>query len=263
LTAPYLSIIIPAHNEEHRLPVSLENLFQFLLSQPYTAEVLVVENGSHDQTFQVASDIAKTYQKADEAGIPLMRVLQEAGRGKGLAVRRGMLEANGKYRFMCDADFSMPVEEISRFIPPQKENADLVIASREITGAVRYGEPAFRHLVGRIYNFLIRLIILPGLHDTQCGFKCFRDEVAVELFQQQKNNGWSFDVEVLFIAQQRGYNIEELPIPWHFNPESKINVLRDALRMFIDLIHIRLNWHRGTYQGADLPELHRPSSIKT
>jgi dolichyl-phosphate beta-glucosyltransferase len=261
LTAPFLSIIIPAHNEEHRLPVTLEKVFDFLRAQPYTAEVLVVENGSHDQTFQIASNFASAYNKPLEAGLPLMRVLQEASRGKGLAIRRGMLEANGKYRFMCDADFSMPVEEINRFIPTQMNNADIVIASREIKGAIRYDEPLSRHLVGRIYNFLIRLIVVHGLHDTQCGFKCFRDEVAVDLFQQQKMTGWSFDVEVLFIAQQRGYSIVEIAIPWYFNPESKINVLRDSIRMLIDLINIRRNGHRGAYQSAILPKTHTTSSI--
>lgn len=249
MTSPFLSIIIPAHNEEHRLPITLDRLFVFLRSQPYTAEVLVVENGSHDNTFRIARDFADAYLPPGLEGFPVMRVLQESERGKGRAVRSGMLAAEGKYRFMCDADFSMPVSEINRFLPPEQTNADIVIASRETPGAVRYDEPVLRHLVGRAYNNLIRLIAVPGLHDTQCGFKCFRDHVAEELFQKQTITGWSFDVEVLYIAQQRGFKIVELPIPWHFNPDSKINILRDSFRMAIDLLTIRFNGIRGVYNG--------------
>lgn len=247
MPTPFLSIIIPAHNEEHRLPLTLDKLFAFLRAQSYISEVLVVENGSQDNTFQIARDFAKSYTEKRKKGIPEMQVLQEVARGKGRAVRRGMLAARGKYRFMCDADFSMPISEINRFIPPQLRGADIVIASREVSGAVRYNEPIFRHLVGRIYNNLIRLIAVPGLHDTQCGFKCFREEVAEDLFQRQTLSGWSFDVEVLFIALQRGYTIKELPVQWYFNPDSKVNVFKDSLRMALDLVTIRLNGFRGIY----------------
>ena len=249
LAAPFLSIIIPAHNEEHRLPVTLDKLFVYLRAQNYVAEVLVVENDSHDRTFQIASNFAEAYRQPGEIGCPQMRVVQESERGKGRAVKRGMLEASGKYRFMCDADFSMPVTEINRFLPPQLDNVDIVIASRETPGAVRYNEPVFRHVIGRIYNNLIRLIAVPGLHDTQCGFKCFREAVAIDLFQHQTIPGWSFDVEVLYIAQQRGYEIVELPIPWYFNPDSKVNVLKDSFQMALDLLTIRLNGIQGAYHG--------------
>jgi dolichyl-phosphate beta-glucosyltransferase len=249
LATPFLSIIIPAHDEEHRLPITLDKLFVFLREQAYVAEVLVVENGSQDRTFQIAQDFALAYREEGKAGYPQMRVLQETERGKGRAVRRGMLAARGEYRFMCDADFSMPISEINRFIPPQLNGADIVIASREAGGAVRYNEPFFRHLVGRAYNNLIRLIAVPGLHDTQCGFKCFREPVAEDLFQRQTLTGWSFDVEVLHIAQQRSYKIIELPISWYFNPDSKINVFRDSFRMALDLLTIRYNSLRGVYNG--------------
>jgi dolichyl-phosphate beta-glucosyltransferase len=249
LAAPFLSIVIPAHNEEHRLPITLDKLFVFLRAQAYIAEVLVVENGSDDHTLQITQDFAKAYKRPGKKGYPEMRVLQETNPGKGRAVNRGMLAARGKYRFMCDADFSMPVPEINRFIPPQLNGADVVIASREAPGAVRHNEPIFRHLIGRAYNNLIRLIAVPGLHDTQCGFKCFRDSVAIDLFHQQTITGWSFDVEVLYIAQRRGYKIVELPIPWYFNPDSKVNVFKDSWRMALDLLTIRLNGLRGIYHG--------------
>lgn len=235
----FLSIIIPVFNEERRLPATLEQVFSFLSSQPYPSEVLVVENGSLDQTLAIAEQYARTH--------PQLKVLQTGRKGKGFAVQQGMLAACGEYRFMCDADFSMPVGEINRFLPPALTRYDIAIASREAPGAVRYNEPHYRHLVGRIFNGLIRLIALPGLHDTQCGFKCFRAEVAQELFEKQTISGWSFDVEVLFIARQRGYRIVELPIHWYFNPESKISVLRDAFRMAIDLFAIRVNALRGVY----------------
>jgi dolichyl-phosphate beta-glucosyltransferase len=240
LSNPYLSIIIPAYNEEHRLPKTLVQVLSFIQVQDYPVEVIIVENGSQDRTFQIAQSFAERY--------PQFRVLKTNQQGKGLAVQLGMLEALGEYRFMCDADFSMPVTEINRFLPPILRTYDVAIASREAPGAVRYNEPHYRHLVGRIFNGLIRLLALPGLHDTQCGFKCFRGPVAEELFQRQTLTGWSFDVEVLYIARQRGYKVIEIPIPWYFNPESKISVMRDSIRMALDLLTIRFNGLRGIYR---------------
>jgi dolichyl-phosphate beta-glucosyltransferase len=160
-----------------------------------------------------------------------------------------MLEAQGEYRFMCDADFSMPVTEINRFLPPILNGYDIAIASREAPGAVRHCEPHYRHFIGRGFNTLIRLMALPGLHDTQCGFKCFPAHVAEDLFKRQTLTGWSFDVEVLFIARKLGYKILEIPIHWYFNPDSKIRVLKDSIRMGLDLLTIRLNALRGQYDS--------------
>lgn len=235
----FLSIIIPAHNEETRLPASLGQVFAFLERQPYTAEVLVVENGSTDRTLETALEFARRY--------PRLRVLHEDLPGKGRAVRRGILEAQGEYRFIADADFSMPVDQINRFLPPAVES-DIVIASREAPGAVRYNEPAYRHLTGRIFNLMIRLLVLPDLQDTQCGFKCFRASVAEDIFRRQTLTGWAFDVEVLAIARLRGYTITELGIPWYFNPDSKVRLVRDSWRMFLDLLKIRRNLRQGLYE---------------
>lgn len=239
MTPIFLSIVIPVFNEEKRLPKTFEKLFAFLRQQPYQSEVIVVENGSQDRTLEIAMQYAQIY--------PQLKVMQVDGRGKGLAVQHGILAARGEYRFMCDADFSMPVSEINRFLPPALTGYDIAIASREAPGAVRYNEPHYRHIIGRIYNGLIRLLALPGLHDTQCGFKCFRAAVAEELFKLQTLNGWSFDVELLFIARMKGYTVVELPIPWYFNSESKVSVLRDSLRMALDLLTIRVNALRGVY----------------
>jgi len=239
LVAPFLSIIIPVYNESTRLPGALRELLEFLDPQPYQAEILVVENGSTDQTWQIALEFAEKDER--------VRALQSQLRGKGLAVRQGMLAARGEYRFMCDVDFSMPVAEINRFLPPALENADIIIASREAPGSVRYNEPSYRHLVGRVYNLMIRLLALPGLHDTQCGFKCFRGSVVENVFPLQTLTGWSFDVEILFIARRWGYKIIELPIPWYFNDQSKIRVLQDSFHMALDLLSIRWNALRGRY----------------
>jgi glycosyltransferase involved in cell wall biosynthesis len=240
LDKPFLSLILPARNEETRLPRSLGQVFAFLEKQPYSSEVLLVENGSIDRTLQVAQKFAGNF--------PSLRVLQETRPGKGGAIRRGILEARGEYRFVADVDFSMPVEEMNRFLPPACA-CDIAIASREAPGAVRFNEPYYRHFTGRVFNFLIRTIILPDLQDTQCGFKCFRAMAAEDIFRFQTLTGWSFDVEVLFIARRRGYAIHEIGIPWYYGAGSRISVLRDSWRMFLDLLTIRRNARRGMYDG--------------
>ena len=235
----FLSIVIPAHNEETRLPGTLEQVFRFLEGQDFSAEVIVVENGSNDRTYEIARGFAKEH--------PTLRVIQNDWRGKGLAVQRGVKEAKGEYVFLCDADLSMPIEEIGKFLPPQLQNMDIAIASREAPGSVRYNEPYYRHLTGRVFNTLIRWLVLPTLQDTQCGFKCIRAEVARDIFRYQTLTGWAFDVELLFIARHHGYSIVEIPIHWYFNADSKISVFRDSLRMFLDLLAIRRNARRGLY----------------
>ena len=236
---PFLSIVIPAHNEENRLPETLKQVIRYLEKQPFASEVIVVENGSTDRTSAIAREFAEKNGN--------VKAIQNDWRGKGLAIQRGVKEAKGEYVFMCDADLSMPVEEISKFIPPQLNNVDIAIGSREAPGAVRYNEPYYRHFTGRVFNTLIRLLVLPTLQDTQCGFKCIRADVARDIFRYQTLTGWAFDVELLYIARHHGYQIVEIPIDWYFNADSKISVLRDSLRMFLDLLLIRRNAWRGLY----------------
>lgn len=236
---PFLSIVIPAYNEEKRLPGTLERVVHFLDKQPFTSEILVVENGSKDLTFEIAQQFADGHQN--------MHILRNEQRGKGLAIQYGVKAAAGKYVFLCDADLSMPIEEISKFIPPKLDDIDIAIASREAPGSVRYNEPHYRHLTGRVFNTLIRLLVLPRLQDTQCGFKCIRADVARDIFRYQTLTGWAFDVELLYIARYHGYRIAEIPIHWYFNADSKISVFRDSLRMFLDLLRIRRNARRGLY----------------
>lgn len=236
---PLLSIIVPAYNEEIRLPAALERIEVFLSQQEYSAEVLVIENGSRDRTLEIAQQAA--------ARLPTFRAIHEDQRGKGRAVKRGMLEARGEFRVICDVDLSVPIEEINRFIPPQMD-CDVVIASREASGAVRYNEPAFRHIVGRLFNAVVRILVMPGLQDTQCGFKCFRAAVVEDVFPRQVIDGWTFDVEVLFIARRLGYRIIEIPVPWYHNGQSKVHVMRDLLKVARELIQIRINDLNGIYR---------------
>ncbi len=234
-----LSIIIPAHNEEDRLADSLHRILAFLEDQPYEAEILVVENGSQDRTAEIALSIAEKHEH--------LYVIRESRAGKGLAVRTGMLAASGTYRFICDADLSMPIEQVNRFIPPACPEYEIAIGSREIEGSKRYNEPPIRHLIGRIYNLLVRIIAVHHIQDTQCGFKSFHHSVVEALFPLQRLDGWAFDVELLYIAQKRGLRILEIPIDWYYMPGSRIHILRDSIRMFSDLFTIRRNWRKGLY----------------
>jgi len=234
----FLSIIIPAHNEESILSSSLEKIIQFLNKQKLQSEVIVVVNDSTDKTLEVAMGFSRR--------CAAIKVVPEELPGKGRAVRKGMLTARGAYRFFADADLSMPIEEIIRFFPPAV-NAPVVIASREAPGAVRYGEPFRRHLSSRVFNILIRLLVLPGMQDTQCGFKMFKADAAEDIFSRQTLAGWSFDVELLCIAGLRGYQVKEVPVSWYYNPKSKISILREFWRMFLDILKIRRNKRQGRY----------------
>lgn len=236
---PFLSIIIPARNEENRLPRTLEQVAGYLDAQAYRGEILVVENGSADRTAEVARDFAASDDRA--------RVLSVSEPGKGRAVREGMLAAVGTYRFMADADLSMPIGEIENFLEPAAAGCEIVIGSREAPGAVRFNEPEYRHLGGRAVNAMIRILALPGLQDTQCGFKLFHAGAAEDLFKKQTLTGWSFDIEILYAARLRGYRILELAIPWHYRHESKVNPLPDTLKMFFDILRIRRNARAGVY----------------
>jgi hypothetical protein len=158
-----------------------------------------------------------------------------------------MLDARGEYRFICDADLSMPIEELDKFLPPVLTCFDVMIGSREAPGAMRYNEPSYRHWGGRAVNLVIRLLILPGLNDTQCGFKCFRAEAAQKLFAQQTLAGWSFDIEILYLARKKRMSIKEVPIQWYFDADSKVNAVRDALRMIGDIFRIHFHAFRGGY----------------
>lgn len=231
--------MIPAYSEASRIVASLEELEGFLNTQPYTAEVIVVDDGSTDSTAPLVEAFAQEH--------PLVRLLRFPHRGKGHAVKQGMLAAQGEFRFLCDADLSMPIGEVPRFLPPQVEGYDVVVGSREAPGAHRYEEPLLRHFLGRAFNLLVRSLAVRSIKDTQCGFKCFRGAAAATLFPLQRLDGFGFDVEILFLAQRRGYRLLEIPIPWYYKPQSKVRPLQDSLRVFWETLTVRWNAYRGYY----------------
>ena len=210
-----------------------------MAAQSYPVEVIVVNNNSRDATPQIAQDFSATH--------PYARVLHQPRQGKGAAVQMGMLNGAGDYLFICDADLSMPVEEINKFMPPAVDAYDVAIASREVAGARRVDEPQYRHLMGRVFNLIVRVLAIPGIQDTQCGFKVFRREVARDVFALQTIDGWGFDVEVLFIALKHGYTMIEVPITWYYRPQSRISPLKDSINMVLEVLKVRRNGWRGKY----------------
>lgn len=244
---PFLSIIIPAYNEEKRLPPSLHKIAKFLRQQTYRAEVIVVENGSTDNTAQTVLDFIQQYIIPDDN---FELILLKSAPGKGAAVKKGMLAGRGDYLFICDTDLAMPIEEITKFLPPviDAHSYPVAIASREAPGAVRYDEPFYRHLMGRVFNLLVRWMAVPEIQDTQCGFKCFNRKAAQLIFPLQKIPGWGFDVEVLYIALQHNLSLIEIPINWHYQDDSRIRPVQDTFNMVVELLKIRRYGRLGTYK---------------
>jgi glycosyltransferase involved in cell wall biosynthesis len=236
---PLLSIIIPAYNEERRLPNSLDKVAAFVANQSYETELIVVDNNSRDRTSDIVRQFATEH--------PYTRLIHEKRQGKGSAVRAGIFAGHGEYLFICDSDLSMPIEEVNKFLPPEREGYDVAIASREAPGARRYGEPHHRHLMGRIFNLLVQIIALPGINDTQCGFKSFQREAAQDIFECQTMNGFGFDVETLFVARKRGYNIIEVPVNWYYDAGSSVNIWRDPFLMVREVLKVRVNNWQGLY----------------
>ncbi len=248
---PRLSIVIPAYNEERRLPATLERVAAYLARLPYPAEVIVVDDGSEDRTAEIAEKFATTLPAR-------MRVIRNDHRGKGYTVRTGMLAAEGDYILFSDADLATPIEEWEKLHSYLEAGWDIAIGSREGLGARRVGEPWYRHLMGRVFNHLVRWVAIADFQDTQCGFKAFRREVAHDLFRRVQLYGegarrvkggavTGFDVEVLFLARKRGYRIREVPVEWRYGANTKVNPVRDSIRMFKDVWAVRLNDWRGRY----------------
>ncbi|HET9979379.1 MAG TPA: dolichyl-phosphate beta-glucosyltransferase [Ktedonobacterales bacterium] len=234
-----LSIIIPAYNEARRLPVSLRQLRAWLDEQPYSAEVIVVDDGSSDDTADVV--------RAAMTGWSALSLLAATHAGKGAAVREGALAACGDWVAFADADFSMPVSELEQLRVVAAETSAVAIASREAPGARRYGEPWYRHVMGRVFNRLVQVLLLPGIQDTQCGFKCMPREIAVALCNQQTISGWGFDVELLAIARRHHFAIREVPIPWYYMANSRVRLARDTFNMVREVFTIRANLRNGRY----------------
>lgn len=231
LDEPFLSVIVPAYNEAERIESTLCSIVDYLEKQSFSSEILVVDDGSTDETFNIVN------QFIDENDIAV-RILTISHGGKGRAVRTGILSVKGKYRFMADADLSMPIQQVDRFIVEMKSGRDVVIGSRQIRGARRFNEPSGRHIAGRCFNLVVRVLVVSGFDDTQCGFKCFSGDIAENLFSSSQLNGFGFDVEILYLANKRGFEVVEIPIDWYHKPFGKVRLFRDSVLMFLEIMKI-------------------------
>lgn len=218
---------------------SLEKVAAYLAAREYEAEVIVVENGSTDDTAALVDAFVRQHP-----GVAMLRLPRPA---KGAAVRAGVLAATGRYRFLCDADLAMPIEQVARFLPPALDSVDIAIGTREGEGAHRYQEPFYRHIMGRVFNTIVRAVAVRGINDTQCGFKCFTAEAAQQLFPRQRVGGFGFDLEILFLAQRRGMRIVEVPIDWYHQADSKVRPVQHTLSMLAETASVRWNYWRGRY----------------
>ncbi len=229
---PFLSLVIPCFNEEKRLGQSLEKMLAYLRAQNYPWEMIVVDDGSSDGTVKTAEEKL--------TGVP-HRVLRNVyNEGKGEAVRRGVLEAQGEYILFSDADLSTPIEEIEKLLQKLKDGFDVAIGSRGLGASqVKVRQNLIRESMGKIFNRIARVFSFSRIRDSQCGFKCFRSEAGKDLFGAQKLKGFSFDAEILYLAQKRGYPIAEVPVIWRNAPHSHVHILKDSLRMFFDVMRIR------------------------
>jgi dolichyl-phosphate beta-glucosyltransferase len=236
---PEISVVVPAYNEAPRLPRTVERIERFLADRPH--EVVVVDDGSTDGTVEAARAAARGQ---------LVVLRNEGNRGKGYSVRRGMLAARGARRLMSDADLSTPIEELGRLEACLDAGHDVAIASRALRGAqIEVRQPWYRESMGRLFNVFVRALVLPGLRDTQCGFKLFTAPAAEAVFAAARLDGFSFDVEALFIARRLGYRIAELPVVWRNDAATRVG-LRGGFQAFPDLARIRLNHWRGYYEPA-------------
>jgi len=243
---PDLSIVIPAYNEEQRITPTLDRLHAFLASGTKSYEIVVVDDGSTDGTADLVERLALER-------IPHLRVVRSTpNRGKGAAVRVGMLAARGEVRVMCDADGSMPPEETPKLLAKiATGNVEIAIGSRYAEGAApNTSQPRWRVLWSRLCNKVIQRYLVPGVKDTQCGFKAFTADAARDLFGRARIDGWAFDLEVLALARRRGWGIAEVGVSWTDDRRSRVNPLRDLWKVIKEALTIRRNLKSGVYEQA-------------
>ncbi len=237
-----LTVVVPAYNEAARIDASLTRILEYLNASPSSSELIVVVDGSTDDTLRRA-------EAAQPGRVGLRTIHSHVNHGKGFAVRQGMLAARGRYVLFSDADLSTPIEEAGRLVTAIEEGADVAIGSRSLPGSdVRVRQPLWRESMGRAFNWFVQRLALPGIIDSQCGFKCFRREAARRLFDRQRLDGFAFDVEVLSLARVFGYRIVEVPVVWIDEPNSKVHPVRDSAQMLLDLARIRWRIRHGQYE---------------
>jgi dolichyl-phosphate beta-glucosyltransferase len=227
MTACKVSIVIPAFNEAERLPPTLAEIQRFAQSADFETEILVVDDGSSDRTFE-------------KVAAPARVIRHETNHGKGFAVRQGMLAATGDVRVFMDADLCVPLDYVRKVVERVAEGYDLVIGSRNLPGAkVSAGNKAYRRALGRVFNACVRMLAIRDISDTQCGFKGFSRRAAEDLFARQTLDGYAFDVEVLFLARKLGYRILQLPVEWRDAEGSRIRLFLDGAKMLLDVLRVR------------------------
>lgn len=239
-TKPFLSVVIPAYNEVRRLPLTLIDVDRHLSRQKYSYEIIVVDDGSRDET----ADVAKRFASL----VPNLRVVRyEVNQGKGNAVKVGMLEAKGRYRLFMDADNSTSVDQFMNMIPFFEEGYGVVISSRAHKDSkLTPPQGVLRQLLGKAGNLFIQALVLPGIWDTQCGFKALTEEAAENIFPLQRIKRWGFDIEILALAKRLGYRIKEIPVVWINDPDSKVGP-GAYIETLMETVKIRWWLWRGVY----------------
>ena len=253
---PSYSIVIPAYNESARLGATLDKVLAYVRTQGWNAEVIVVNDGSRDDTAEIVRNFALTHAA--------LRLVENPGnRGKGYSVRNGMLNARGRVVLFSDADLSSPIEEAPRLFQALEDGADIAIGSRWLRAETQtQRQPLHRQLFGRVFNLLLRLTLGLQFKDTQCGFKAFKRPAVEAIFPLQRIERWGFDPEILFLARKFGFKVHEIPVAWGHSGGTRIHPLVDGSRMFLEMLRIRWNDLTGKY--GDTPSLgHAPGSIPT
>jgi len=236
--AQKISLIIPAYNEEKLITSSIKTILTYMLKNKYNFEIIIVDDGSKDTTTKKVRSIKDKHVKL---------ILYKPNKGKGNAVKTGMLAAKGDLLLFLDADLSTPIEEIEKFIP-QTKKYDVVIASRALKESkIKVHQPFYREFIGKVFNKMVQLLAVGGIKDTQCGFKMFTRKAANIIFKRQRIHGWAFDVELLFIAKKYRLKIKEMPVTWINEGDSRVSPIKSSIQMFLQILKINLNNIRGYY----------------
>jgi dolichyl-phosphate beta-glucosyltransferase len=237
----HISLIVPAFNEEARIGKSLDRILDFIRSQRHSFEVIIADDGSRDGTVELVRDRFGRHLN--------VKILSQArNQGKGEAVKQGMLSASGDYLFFTDADLSVPIETLPTFLARLENHCDVIIGTRKKAGAlIEVHQPFYREFMGKTYTMLSNWILASHISDFTCGFKGFRKEAARVLFSLQRLKDWSFDSEILYLAQLKGYRIEEIPVTWRDDHATKVKLWRDVALSFLSLMKIRANQYLRRY----------------